>query len=79
MSARYEMRKPTDCAFPHSYDADGKRVVHLGLSIREHFAAMAMQGLLATGLPGYTDKLATLYTARRAAEYADALIAELAK
>jgi hypothetical protein len=47
-----------------------------GLTIREHFAAMAMQGLLAAGEDsGYP----TERNVRKAIEYADALIAELAK
>jgi hypothetical protein len=47
-----------------------------GLTKREHFAAMAMQGILSTNYESYP--LAAT-TAKQAIEYADALLAELAK
>jgi hypothetical protein len=55
-----------------------------GLTIREHFAAMAMQGFIATGK--YADvhsydmvSAGAMSIAKRAVICADALIAELAK
>ncbi len=52
-------------------------VAHQGLTIREHFAAMAMQGILASEPDEQRWNPATL--ANMAAERADALIAELSK
>jgi hypothetical protein len=57
-----------------------------GLTIREHFAAMAMQGQLATNGPTSRDDgtdadpdECRVLIAQFAVEYADALLAELAK
>ena len=50
-----------------------------GLTKRELFAAMAMQGLAAVPLQGGTPIYAVKSDAKRAVEYADALIVELAK
>lgn len=56
-----------------AYPADHAR----GLTKRELFAAMAMQGILADG---FSDELNSAKNiARRAVNYADALLAELAK
>jgi hypothetical protein len=53
-------------------------VVQTGLTIREHFAALAMQGLMAAdGRNGETWQVGRC--AARAVQEADALIAELAK
>ena len=49
-----------------------------GLTIRQHFAAMAMQGLLSNTKNGYDTKAAVTY-AENAVYLADALIAELNK
>lgn len=47
-----------------------------GLTIREHFAGLAMQGLLAKPGDDYYPEEAI---ARKSVKYADALISELAK
>jgi hypothetical protein len=49
----------------------------LGLTKREYFAAMAMQGLCANSIPGSHHSFNN--TANEAVRYADALLAELAK
>lgn len=59
--------------------ADPDCPVNNGLTIREHFAAMAMQGLLAAQIHGFTDVPAKGPYASMAVGMADALIAELAK
>jgi hypothetical protein len=51
-------------------------MMEAGLTIREHFAAMAMQGMLAN--PTF-DALEACVMDKRAVAWADALIAELAK
>lgn len=48
-----------------------------GLTKREHFAAMAMQGICGDGIPGSHHH--PVQTARDAVAQADALLAELAK
>jgi hypothetical protein len=48
-----------------------------GLTIREHFAAMAMQGICGDGIPGSHHQPAA--TADDAVAMADALLAALAK
>ena len=50
-----------------------------GLTKRELFAAMAMQGLAAVPLQGESPSGAVKSDVERAVKYADALIAELAK
>lgn len=52
-----------------------------GLTIRQHFAAMAMQGLCAVDNKGEFDNLqaSAEYAAKLSVKYADALIAELNK
>lgn len=50
-----------------------------GLTKRELFAAMAMQGLAAVPLHGGSPSDAVKSDAERAVKYADALIVELAK
>ena len=54
-------------------------VAHQGLTIREHFAAMAMQGLLANAST-CTQEVGTIgEIVHSAVRHADALITELAK
>lgn len=62
-------------AFPNE-SAAGR---YFGLTKRELIAAMAMQGLAAVPLQGSSPSEAVKSDAQRAVEYADALIAELAK
>jgi hypothetical protein len=57
-------------AMPLGIDGCFKNAI--GLTKREHFAGLAMQGLLAAGFSGK-------YTTKYAPEHADALLAELAK
>lgn len=47
-----------------------------GISLREHFAAQAMQGLLAS-TPANGPALTEKYVAESAVKYADALLTEL--
>tara|TARA_R110000744_G_scaffold174300_1_gene293115 strand:+ start:323 stop:565 length:243 start_codon:yes stop_codon:yes gene_type:complete len=47
-----------------------------GLTKREHFAGLAMQGFIAAGVHGMPD---STIVARRACAYADMLLAELSK
>lgn len=64
-----------EAAFPHfTQDAWKNPVVRGGLTKRELFAAMALQGLLAC-----PEELDTEYAAHNAVACADALIAELEK
>ncbi len=64
------MTKPDDPARPTPMDFD-----NTGMTIREHFAALALQGLLLKeGAWNATDKLAL---ACAAVEYADCLITAL--
>lgn len=54
--------------------------INYGLTIREHFAAMAMQGMLSNDWQGYAKREEECDAmARCAVNYADALIAELNK
>ncbi len=71
-------------AFPISkildYDYNtGKPIYehYSGLTIREYFAIMTMQGFLAQGIPGRHNTIKELIP--NAVEYADALIKELEK
>lgn len=67
------MTKKNDNALPAEY-ADGS--FNSGLTIREYFAALAMQGNLAS----YTEAFPKAENiAKRSVEYADALIEELNK
>ena len=71
-------------AFP-SFDAEGRCGPTIGLTKREYFAAMAMQGVLAnptrcpSGPVDMDARAFALLTGRVALEFADALLAELAK
>ena len=67
-----------DTAFPMQIeDASTVQFVCSGLTKREYFAALAMQGICGDGIPGSHHNPIT--TAELAVEYADALIAELNK
>lgn len=70
------MSRANDMVYPCHRDDAPNNTVQCGLTIREHFAAMAMQGLLA-----YfgDEEQSSDVTARGAVHQADALIAELAK
>ena len=50
-----------------------------GITLRQHFAGLAMQGLASVPLQGESPDSAVRSDARRAVAYADALLAELAK
>lgn len=63
-----------DSAFPHSDQCDW---IHTGLTKREYFAAMAMQGIFANSIVGDHHSPAKL--PKLAVEAADALLAELGK
>lgn len=66
---------PNAPAYPVlSIDSWNKPHVSGGLTVRQHFAAMAMQGLIAKGCTHGPDGVAMI-----ACEYADTLIAELNK
>lgn len=69
-----------ECAFPlqTEFRSDGALYAFApGLTKREHFAAMAMQGICGDGIPGSHHH--PVQTARDAVAQADALLAELAK
>ena len=73
------MTNPNDTAYPAtvftSYDGERFERPTSGMTIREKFAAMAMQELMST-----VDMIRPpLQLAKEAAEYADALILELSK
>lgn len=63
-------------SFQHSESTDGN---FDGLTKREYFAAMAMQGIIASQNPGSQDPGGAKRTAEDAALLADALIAALNK
>jgi hypothetical protein len=64
---------PDSQAFPGTYNVRDEVVYELGLSKREYFAGLALQGLLAGRT---TNDSATLF-ASRAVELADQLIKKL--
>ena len=66
-----ESAHPTSEANRYEYET--------GLSKREHFAAMAMQGLIAGCLSGNNSGFTVQGNVLAAVEYADALLAELDK
>lgn len=71
------MSRANEPAYPiPASDLSGSYEAAPGLTIREHFAGLAMQGLLAS--PSYDGQQFTTI-AHDAVEAADALIAELAK
>jgi len=75
--------KPNDAAYP--IDAETERATYrdgygsAGLTKREHFAALAMQGLLAKGAAAYMSASEYAAVADWSVEQADALIAALNK
>jgi hypothetical protein len=74
------MTNPNDAAFSKAafYHPDGGiDGPQLGLTKREYFAAMALQGLLANSFRSPTSYIES--NAEYAVNYADALIAELNK
>lgn len=72
------MENRKQMAFPITIEDNGNAsVTHLGLTKREYFAAMAMQGWIACQYDGFTgDENAV---ALKAVKYADAVLAELDK
>lgn len=67
---------PNDSAFAF----EGETRMQMGLTKREYFAAMAMQGLLAHNCAHFKDEdLHEPGVAKRSLKLADALIAELNK
>lgn len=62
------MTNPNDCAFPF----DRNKTIVAGLTKREYFAAMALQGMVASHLGGTWETLAKVSVIA-----ADALIKEL--
>jgi hypothetical protein len=69
------MSRGDDSAFPVA--ASEKSLLVYGLTIREHFAGLAMQGLLASG--GNDVHANFEFCASNAVSLADAIIAELSK
>jgi hypothetical protein len=63
---------PANVVPEEHWDRSSSAAPATGLTKREHFAGLAMQGLLAAGFSGK-------YTTKYAPEHADALLAELAK
>jgi hypothetical protein len=66
-----------DAVFPQNIEHPDGNVTCKGLTKREYFAAMAMQGLLANSFRSPTSYIES--NAEYAVNYADALIAELNK
>lgn len=67
------MNRANECAFPSV-------VGDPGLTVREHLAALAMQGLMANrSFIDNIDRESASYAASKACMVADALLAELAK
>lgn len=64
-----------------SEDQFSTKDIYEGLTIRQHFAAMALQGLCAVDNKGEFDNIqaSAEYAAKLSVKYADALIAELNK
>jgi hypothetical protein len=74
----WERQNAEQPAFPQELPAGNGNTVSLhGLTKRELFAAMAMQGILASETA--EDPFTALHTAKRSTALADALLAELAK
>ena len=71
------MSRADEPAFPVPETAVGGQRMRGGLSKREYFAAMAMQGMLASGISERNSGPVSL--AMSAVEQADALLAELEK
>ncbi len=77
MSRANESAFPVTDTYTNPRDDMVQTDVRGGLTIREHFAAMAMQGILASG--ANEPHANYVWCANRAVVMADALIAELAK
>jgi len=79
-----ELKKADQPAFPYEYfkkvspHAEGK-FAHAGLTKREYFAAMAMQGLIQKWGTAFGDGSVPKAIAMDAIQMADALLAELEK
>lgn len=71
------MSNANDSAFPLSANFKDGHEVTYGLTKRELFAAMAMQGILSTETAD--DSFTGTLVAKRSVAFADALLAELAK
>ena len=67
-----------EAAYPLSPDGNKELGYNTGLTIRQYFAAMAMQGLLAS-YAGVSQNPNPESLAKKAIEYVDALINELNK
>lgn len=65
--------KSNDAAFSNASDQYGNSTIGYGLTKREYFAALAMQGAIASNYKQQTTK----EIAKRAVELANALIEEL--
>ena len=80
--------KPNDCAYPFTYeerygseDQFSRQAVEYGLTKREYFAAMAMQGMLANPqivMGAHPDRIMEIISIA-SVEHADDLIRELNK
>ena len=76
------MTNPNEPAFPMAGSTDGNgnhTYPEFGLTVREHFAALAMQGILAAQIHGMNNMPSEGPFAAIAVNAADALIAELNK
>ncbi len=72
------IENPESCAFP-AVETDNGILFHEGLTKREHFAGLAMQGMSShpefyCGNPKFADGIA-----KDSVKFADALLKELAK
>jgi len=71
------MKNADETAFPFEGGNNNGVQPSSGLTKREHFAAMAMQGLIASDTPEWTGTPES--QAENAVKYADALLKELQK
>lgn len=73
------MRRGDHRAFPgRAFDEDGQEWIHPGMTIREYFAAKALQGLLANPrLPDSKKLEPNVAVAKMARSFADGLLAEI--
>lgn len=71
--------KPNDAAGSNASDAHGNPTVGYGLTKREHFAAIALQGLISASCGGRLNKEDAEYFAQNSVIIAEALITELNK
>lgn len=73
---------PQDLCSPFLIEGTNKVIVHFGLSKREMFSAMVLQGLVVPAIPGFqnhNNKNEVTHKAEMAVRLADALIKELNK